>query len=78
MQRFFELNKVTIKVNINPLDAATELPYLGKTITYHNSDWVELYRNLGKSQRRWGMVEKVLGKTGSPIKVQAMMYNKLV
>ena len=31
-----------------------------------------------KSQRRWGFVAKLKGKTGAPIKAQAMMYKALV
>ena len=44
----------------------------------NNSDWTALYANLNKSQRSWRMVEKVLGKTGAPIKAQEMMYKVLV
>ena len=66
-----------IKVNIKPLEANIELPYLGRTITYNNSDWEALYINLRKSQRRWGVVEKVLGKMGEPIKLRAIMYKAL-
>ena len=67
-----------IKVNLNPLEATTELPYLGSTITYNNIDWAELYRNLHKSQRRWGMAAKAMGNTGEPIKAREMMYKVVV
>ena len=77
LQRYFEANHVGIKVRINPLEAATEFPYLGRTITYNTSYWTELYSNLRKSQRRWGMVAKVMGNTGAPIKAQAMMYTEV-
>ena len=45
---------------------------------YNNNDWEALYINLRKAQRRWGMVAKVLGKTGVLIKVQEMMYKAVV
>ena len=61
-----------IRVNLNPLEATTAFPYLGRTIRYNNSDWVALY------SRSWGLVAKVLGKIGSPIKAQAMIYKALV
>ena len=66
-----------IKVNINPLKAARELPYLGRKIMYNNSDLLVLYSNLWKSYIILGMVEMVLGKMGAPIKVWSMMYKAL-
>ena len=78
MQRCFKENQVAIRVNLNPLKATTAFPCLGRTITYNNSDWVALCSNLCKSKRRWGVVEKVLSKTGAPIKVRAMMYKTVV
>ena len=65
---------MAIKVNLNPLGATTGFPYLGRTITYNKIDWAEIYSNLRKSQRIWGMVEKVLGKKGELIKACEMMY----
>ena len=59
---------MSIKVIINPLKETTLFPYLGRTITYNNSDWGALYINLQKTQKRWGVVAKVLGNTGAPIK----------
>ena len=65
---------MAIKVNLNPLEASTVLPYLKSTIMYNNSEWAALYSNLQKYQRSWGMVEKVLGKAGALIKVCNMMH----
>ena len=78
MQRCFESNHVAIKANIKPLEAATELTYLVRTITYNNIDWTEIYRNLRKSQRIWGMMEKVLRKMGELTKDQEMTYKMVV
>ena len=69
---------MAIKVNINPLEAATALPYLGRKIMYNNSEWAALYRNMHKSQRRWWVVEKFIGKTIATIKLHSMMYKVLV
>ena len=44
----------------------------------NNSDNVEFYSNLRKAQRRWGTVEKVLGKKGAPIKDRPMMYKAIL
>ena len=78
LKRCFESKQVAIKVNMNPLEATTDFPYLGHPITYNNSDWAALYSNLQKDQRRWGMVEKVPGKMGKLIKERTMMYKAVV
>ena len=65
-------------LDLNTLEEKTEFPYLGRTVMYNNNDWEALYINLRKAQRRWGMVAKVLGKTGVLIKVQEMMYKAVV
>ena len=69
---------MAIRVNLNPLKATTAFPCLRHTITYNNSYWVALCSNLCKSKRRWGVVEKVMGKTGAPIKACAMVYKAVV
>ena len=52
---------------------ATEFPYLGWTVAYNNSYWLKLYSNQRKSHRRWGVVAKLMGKMGAPIKYQAII-----
>ena len=37
-----------------------------------------MYRNLSESQQIWGMVKKVMGKTGVTIKAPKMMYKVVV
>ena len=69
---------MTVRVNLTPLEATTAFRYLGRTVMYNNNDWEALYINLRKSQRRCGMVSKVLGKTGAPIKSRVMMYKTVV
>ena len=66
-------NQVAIKVNLKPLKATTVFWYLWRIILYNNSDWAALYSQLRKSQRRCGVVENVLAKTGAPIKACEMM-----
>ena len=51
MQQCFEVNEVTIRVNLNPLEAKKIFTYLARTATYNNSDWEMLYSNLRKAQR---------------------------
>ena len=49
----FEANQVAIRVNLDPLKSKTPFAYLIWIITYNNSDWEVLYRNLQKSLSRW-------------------------
>ena len=69
---------MAIRVNLNPLRETAAFLYLRRTVKYNTSDWAALYSNLRKYQRRWGMVEKVLGKMGVPIKYLATMYKAVV
>ena len=55
---------MSITFNLNPFKSTKALPYLRQTVAYNNSDRVALYINLRKYDRIWGMVSKVLGKTG--------------
>ena len=50
-----------------------ELPYPGRIVTYNNRDWSELYYNLRKAEKHWGMVVKVLRQKGAHVKSQAML-----
>ena len=47
-------------------------------VPYNNIEWAALYSNLRRVQQIWGTVEKVLGKTGTPINTRAMIYKALV
>ena len=69
---------MAIRVKLNPLDVTTAFPYLRRMGMYNNSDWAAFYSNLRKAHRIWGMVEKVMGKTGATIKARLMVYKALV
>ena len=69
---------MAIRFKLNPLDVTTAFPYLRRMGMYNNSDWAAFYSNLRKAHRIWGMLAKVLGKTGVPIKYRVMVYNVIV
>ena len=69
---------MAIRVKLNPLDVTTAFPYLRRMGMYNNSDWAAFYSNLRKAHRIWGMVEKVMGKTGATIKPRLMVYKAVV
>ena len=50
---------------MDPLEPAAAFTYLGRTITYNNSNCEELYQNLGKARMWWDMVLSLLEKTGA-------------
>ena len=78
MQQCLKSRQVSKKVNLYPLDPAAALLQLGCTITYNNSDWAALYQNLGKSRRRWGVVWRVLDKTGTSVQARTIIYKTIV
>ena len=63
-----------ISVNAEPMNLASEFPYLGCTVAYNNSNWVALYQNLSKAWRRWGMMGKVVTNTGATVQERGMFY----
>ena len=63
-----------IKVNLDLLESAAAFPYLGYTIAYNNINYSSLYHNLVKERRHWGMVLKVMEKTGGAIRARVIMY----
>ena len=77
MQHCFEASPVPIIVNAEPLEPAPTFPYLGRTVTYSNSNWAALYKNLSKVRWRWGVVDKVVIKTGATVQVQGIHYKAI-
>ena len=49
-------------------------PYLGQIISYNNSDWLEVYHNLSKLQRRWGVISRVMAKTVATLQSWGVVY----
>ena len=48
LQRCFELIWVSFQINAYPLPLLGALPHLGRTISYNNIDWLEVFQNLNK------------------------------
>ena len=55
---------MAIRVNLEPLETTEAFPYFVHTVLFRNRDWSDLYGNLSKAHWRWGVVAKVLMKTG--------------
>ena len=69
---------MNIKVNMNPLESVSTLPYLGRTISFNNSDWATLYQNIRNTKRRWGMMSGVLVKAGATVRARPIFYKAVV
>ena len=67
MERDFEAYRELI-------NNSTEFKYLGRLLTAGDDDWMELVGNLGKAQRSWGRLSRVLGQEGADPKVSRMLY----
>ena len=68
LQRCFEASRVLLHINKETLPPSEAFPYLGWKIAYNNSDWVAVYLNLRTSWRRWGMIVRVLERTGATVR----------
>ena len=78
LQIFFEASRVSLQINANTLLPFEPPPYLGSTIAYNNSDWTAVFQNLRKAQRRWGIISKLLTKTGAKVWARRMTYKAVV
>ena len=78
LQHCFEATHVSISINAESLETAVAFPYLLQTVGYNNSDRADLYQNIRKARRRWGVVAKVVTKTGAMVQVWALFYKAFV
>ena len=65
-------------MNADPLGPAAAFPYLVQIFAFNNSYWASLYQNLRKAQRCWGVVAKLLTKTGATVQLREMLYRVVV
>ena len=73
LQRCFEASRVLLYINANTLPPSEASPYLGLTITFNNSNWAAVYLNLRKDRMRWGMIARVLERTGATVRARGAM-----
>ena len=70
----FEASRFLFQINTGDLSQLEAFPYCGRTISYNNIDWMAVYQTLKKSQRRWGVILRVLVKTESMVRACRLMY----
>ena len=62
------------QINAETLPSPEAFPYLGQTIAYSNSNWEAVYLNLRRVWRRWGMIARVLERTGATVRPRGSIY----
>ena len=62
------------QINADTLKPSEEFTYLGRKNAYNKSDWTAVNLNLQKTWRRWGMVARVLERTGATVQTHVEMY----
>ena len=78
LQCCFESIRVFFQINAETLPPSEAFPYLRRKIAYNNSNWEAVYLNMRKAWRRWGMVVRVLEKTGATVRTRGAMYKAVV
>ena len=63
-----------LQINEEALLPSEAFPYLGRMIAYNNIDWMAVYQNLREARRWWGMIVRVLTKTGAMVQDRGMIY----
>ena len=66
------------QINSDTLPLSEAFPYLGRTIVHNNRYWAAVYLNLRKYRRQWGMIVRVLERTGATMWDRGEMYKAVV
>ena len=69
-----KVSRVFFQINSETLPLSDALLYLRRKIAYNNSNCPAVLLNLNKERRWWGMILRVLMKTGAIVWVRGMMY----
>ena len=69
-ERYFEVYGARIKNVI-------EFKYLGRVLTAGDDDWPAVVGNLGKAQKRWGRLARVLVREGADPKASRSLYTSV-
>ena len=77
MQSAYAASQVTFYIDGDPITAVPNYLYLGRQLTYSNSDWLVLYRNLQRAQRVWGMIVRVLRHEGASTRAKGLFYKTI-
>ena len=62
----------------DPLEPAAAFLYLSLTVVFDKSDWAAQYQNIQKAWHQWGVLAKVLKRTGTKVQAWLMLYKVMV
>ena len=57
-----------------PLENVTTFRYLGRVLTAGDNDWLEVVGNLGKAQKNWGRLSRILSREGVDLNVSGIFH----
>ena len=57
-----------------PLENVTTFRYLGRVLTAGDNDWLEVVGNLGKAQKIWGRLSRILSREGVDLNVSGIFH----
>ena len=60
------------------LEAVTIFKYLGRILTAGDDDWPEVEENLGKAQKSWGRLKRILSREGADKRVSGIFFMAVV
>jgi hypothetical protein len=77
-QAAYNADQKTFDVHGVHLAKVTSFCYLGRILSFNNSDWPALYAQLKKAQQRWGMISRLLIREGASHKARGHFYVAIV
>ena len=51
---------------------------MGRTVAFNNRDWADLYQNLQKARRWWGVVVNLLMRMEETVRARVILYKAVV
>ena len=60
------------------LSNVTSFCYLGRPVTYNDSNWAALYKNLRKARTQWTKLARILVRDGATPRISGLFYKAVV
>ena len=69
-----EISERAFEAYGEPLQNISTFGYLGRALTAGDDDWLPMVGNLGKAQKSWGQLYRILSREGADTKVSGNFY----
>ena len=73
-----ESTKMAFEVYGRQLNTVPSFKYLGRILTAGYNDWPAVAGNLGKAQKSWGRLQRILGREGADKRVSGNFFKVVV